>query len=305
MNDNLAKQIGDKKSFSFYRPNIIAGKYMGYDCIIKYDSNTLTYNMDIYAKGDKSDELNKIIKKINKDIVIKDKKNGINIIETCNDKKDLPTLINKIIDVIIDFLKKNKYKAICMRCGLEKPTTLVDYDGLINYCCEDCYKELEELVGSTNAKKDVKERTGLGIIGMLIGFIPGIILWIILSLLKVDTSIAACAIMLGGAFGYKILAKTIKIKGLIITLVMGFLAIFVMNEVSYVLVVYNKYKEMYLINYWDAYKALPYYFDKIVNLKTNYNHDLLWGNILALFGALGNFGLYYQSQSKAKLRKLG
>lgn len=303
----IAKKIGKNNEFRYFAPGVYIGKYDNYDINIKYDSASLLYNMNFSVSGKQNiDKLNDELSKIDKYAVARYKKNSLTITEACDSMRLMPELVNTILDKIINYLKKNKYLNVCKHCGENNPTNLISLDGNVNYYCDNCFNEaVKSYKKEIVQNKKVKENILLGIIGSIIGSIPGIIIFFGLAYLKINSSFAALIIMLGSAYGYKWFANSMKIFGLIISLIIGFISIIIANELSCAYILYTEYDNIYNINLFDAYKAIPYYVSNSTSFKTTYLEDLIIAIVFGLFGGLSNFGLYRKYTASNKIVKVG
>lgn len=303
MSKKIALQIGDDFK---YKEGVYVGKYRNFDIIIRYDNASLLYNMYFSIKSLKDlDKLNKLLAKKDKHAIAKYKNNILTITHYCETIKDMPKLIHNIIDDIIDFLDKNKIKNVCRSCHNIKKTYLVDYDSAISFYCDDCFNDtIEEYKIQIKKYKDIKENVILGVIGAIIGALPGLIIFLVLDYLNFSSFFASLVIMLGSAYGYKWFAKTLKEKGLVISLIIGFIIIILSNEISNAYNLYIEYSSLYKINLFDAYKAMPYYITNSEVFRSSYIQSLIITIIFGIIGSLSNIGLYRRYIAINKIKKI-
>ena len=305
MGKKLAKKI--KGDFKYINGSYYSN-YLGYDTIIRYDYTSMLYNIYFTVKG-KNDikKLNDILNSIDEHAVARYKNNNLTISQACNKKSLMPDLVNDILDEVISYLDDNKYKYVnlCRVCQSEEKTSLVDIDSNISYACDKCYKKIEkDYEKELKEKKLIKERIIPGLFGAILGSIPGLIIWLILAYLKINPSVIGLIIMLGSAYFYRYMATSMKISGLIISLLIGFIFIIIANEISNAYILYNDYINQYNINIIDAYKAIPYYLDKTPAFKTMYYQNLMLSLMFALFGGLTNFRVYTNFRASNKIRRI-
>ena len=307
MYKKLAKEIGNNSGFKYFSPGVFIGKYQNYDINIKYDGASLLFNMNFAVTGKENiSKLNEELAKVDKFAVARYKNITLTISEACDSLKNMPHLINQILDIIINFLNRNKYHNVCKHCGENNETSLVSIDGTVNYYCDNCYKKaIKSYQEEIMENKRIKENIILGIIGSIIGSIPGIIIFFVLAYLKINSSFAALIIMLGSAYGYKLFANSMKLFGLIFSLLIGFGAIILANELSCAYILYTEYNNIYNISIFDAYKAIPYYVSNSASFRTTYIEDLVIAVIFGIFGGLSNFGLYRKFTANNKVVKVG
>ena len=141
MGKKLANELGN--NFKYYYGAYYT-KHNGYDITLKYDYTSLLYNLTFNVKGNTNiDKLNKILIKTDEFIVAKYKNNLLTITKACDHSKDMPKLINNILNIVTDYLKDNKYKNICKMCNKEENTLLVSIDDNNSYICDKCIKNIE------------------------------------------------------------------------------------------------------------------------------------------------------------------
>lgn len=301
MGKKLAKELGDNYKY-FY--GAYYSKHNGYDITIKYDYASLLYNLTFNVKGkDNIDELNKLLSKKGEYIVAKFKNDLLTITQACDHSRDIPKLINNILDDVTKYLKNNNYKNICKLCGKEEKTTLVSIDDNINFICDKCIKDIEKTYQKKiEENKRIKENIPLGIIGAIVGAIPGLLIWILLAYLMINPCVVALIIMFGSAYFYRYMAKSMKLPGLIISILIGFIFIILANELTNAYSLYNEYVSQYSINIFDAYKAIPYYLQANDVFKHTYTQNLILTIMFFAFGSLTNIGIFrgYMATSKVK-----
>ena len=306
MGKKIAQKIGKENSFYSYGSNVYLGKYENYDVIIRYDFASLIFNINFNVKGKNNiDALNKILSKIDKFAVARYREPNLTITESCDSIKDMPSLANRVLEVVTQYLKKNNYHNLCKKCKKDKDTFLVNIDENVLYCCEECYKKsVKDYEKELQEKKNIKENVIAGFFGAILGSIPGVVLWFALAYLMVNPTVIALIIMLGSAYGYKWAAKSMKLPGLLISLLVGFFNVILANEFSNAYILYNEYINQYHINIFDAYKALPYYLNNSQSFKGIYQQNLLLSAMFGFFGGLSSFGIYRRFIASNKIKKL-
>ena len=237
----IAKKIGTDTIYC--GSNNFAGSIMDYHFLIKYDSQSSVYTLSFSVELDNDiTKLNNNIKKEIKDAIVSYNNKNLNIVGSVTDKKYLPEIINPLLEIIGKYLKDNNALEVCRHCKEVKKTFLVDNDSEISFYCNDCYKVVKK---AANYKKEKynksKENILLGIIGAIIGTIPGIILWILFGFIGIEPGIAGIAITMGSAVFYKKFAHNIKIPGIIISTVVGLFMVLVAHEINCAIYIYNLY----------------------------------------------------------------
>ena len=155
------------------------------------------------------------------------------------------------------------------------------------------------------SSKKSKQNTILGIIGALIGTIPGILSWFFLGFLNIENGLAAIIIAIGASLGFKWLGKNMKTSGMIISVAIALITIFVAHELNCTYYIYKLYKQDYMISLWDAYKSIPYYLNTISDFKKMFINQLISGYILSIAGIFSAYSLHRQSIYTCDIKKIG
>ena len=303
MGKKIANELGENYKYYY---GAYYTKYNGYDITIKYDYASLIYNLTINVKGNENiEKLNKLLSKKDEYLVAKYKNNLLTISQACDHSKDIPKLINNILDDVTNYLKDNKYKNICKVCNKEENTSLISIDDNINFVCDKCIKSIEKNhKKELENRKKIKENIPLGIIGAIIGCIPGLLMWILLTYLMINPTVIGLVIMFGSAYFYRYMAKSMKLPGLIISILIGFIFIILANEFTNSYTLYNEYVNQYNINIIDAYKAIPYYLQTNEIFRHSYSQNLILTIMFFIFGSFTNIGIFRRYIATNRIKKL-
>lgn len=301
----IAQKIGTNTIYC--GSNIFAGSITDYHFLVKYDSQSSVYTLSFSVEMDSNiTKLTNSIKKEVKDAIVSYNNKNLNIVGSVTNKKYLPEIINPLLEIVGKYLKDDKALEVCRHCKEVKKTFLVDNDSEISFYCDDCYKVVKK---ATNYKKEKynksKENILLGIIGAIIGTIPGILLWILFGFIGIEPGIAGIAITMGAAVFYKKFAHNIKLPGIIISAGIGLFMVLVAHEINCAIYIYNLYKSDYVIRLFDAYKAIPYYLKTVTEFHKIFNNGLLTGYLLSIIGVFTSYSLQRQNANTYEIRKIG
>lgn len=302
------KKIEDKFVYQtkYVRSNIFAGKNK-FQYLIKYDNQASVYNLTFNIDNlNDYNNLVKKIKKVNKDIIVSYNNKILSIVGSVTNKKYLPEMLNPILEVLNTYFEENECFEVCKHCKNKKTSHLTDNDGEINYFCNDCYNEFSKTANYKKDKyKETKENLFLGMLGSIIGVIPGILLWCILSYVNVDPSISGLIIATGATLGYKNFSKNIKLPGIVLNTIISLIAVFIALELGSTIYLYTQYKSTFQITLFDAYKAIPYYLKTITEFEKLFNNQLLSSYILTMISLFTTFSLNYQKVHNYDIKRLG
>ncbi len=108
-----------------------------------------------------------------------------------------------------------------------------------------------------------EERTPLpvlnGIIGALLGSLPGVLLWIILGQFGYIAGIAGWLMIIGARFGYQKLAGGINKLGSVLSLIIALIMPAVSEYIGLAVSVYREFHADYGVTVGDAFRSIPYF----------------------------------------------
>ncbi|MCI8876389.1 MAG: hypothetical protein HFI77_10225 [Lachnospiraceae bacterium] len=114
--------------------------------------------------------------------------------------------------------------------------------------------QMENLVTEDWEKK---ENLPLGLIGAVIGILLGSVLWVLIGQIGFIAGIAGYAIVFCGMKGYQLLGKKLSKTGIIICIVLSFLAIIGAEVVSLGITAYRELSEYYSLTLGESFSLLP------------------------------------------------
>lgn len=167
-------------------------------------------------------------------------------IQSPNLLKNLPDVINRIVDPLIQYLTMGGYTTGCECCGgAEGQVDIYEVNGVANYLCGNCAAGVEEnLQARQAAVLSQKSNLVAGLVGAFIGAMIGCALWILIYKLGYIAGIAGLAIGVCAMKGYEILGGCLDRKGVIGSVIIMIVMVFLANKLSWA---------------WDAYDALGIY----------------------------------------------
>ncbi|MCM1259218.1 MAG: hypothetical protein NC307_15425 [Roseburia sp.] len=102
-----------------------------------------------------------------------------------------------------------------------------------------------------------KENILLGIIGAVVGILLGSVLWVLIGQIGFIAGIAGYAIVFCGMKGYEILGGKLSKAGIVLCIILSFLAIIGAEVVSLGIAAYRELGEYYSITLGQAFSLLP------------------------------------------------
>lgn len=226
--NELLNEISEKTGLRFSgKSDAIGGAYEGYNITINCFSNIVYINIPIritneYYVNEINDFLRHISNKYNYVTLAQYICSGIKI--QCSKEvrqEEQENIIIVILNEVVNFAKERNLVTCCEECGQSNYVVPYIKDGfLVPWCVKCQLKEKEKEVASVNQNVNKSQGPNLisGIIGAIIGAFLGAVIWIIISQIGYISSIGGLAIAIGTIKGYEILGHGMDKNGLIISI---------------------------------------------------------------------------------------
>ena len=214
-----------------------------------------------------------------------------------NLQKNLPKVMNECVDPVINYLISANYTSGCGNCGdYANPLSVYDINGQHHYICDTCAKEIEaSLISNQQEMKMKKGNIVPGIIGALLGALIGAVLWVLIYKLGYIAGIAGAITAICAFKGYEMFAKHLDKKGVIISLVISVLMIFLANRIAWAWEAYEALKD-YGYTFTAAFQTL----DEILaasDLTGSFYGDLATGYFLTALCSIGSIIRTFKNSS--------
>lgn len=122
-----------------------------------------------------------------------------------------------------------------------------------------------------------------GIIGALLGSIPGIILWVVIGQLGFIAGICGWLMIRGAIFGYQKLAGGIDKRGSVIATIIALLMPIAGEYLGLAVSVYRTFHEEYAVTVGEALSSVPLYLSQ-ADIVEDIIFSLLIGYVLIILG---------------------
>lgn len=142
----------------------------------------------------------------------------------------------------------------------------------------------EQTVDLTSGVQPVRENILLGIIGAVLGVLLGAALWVFLGRIGFIAGIAGYAIVFCGMKGYELLGGHLSKGGIILCIILSFLAILAAEFVSLGITVHSELGEMYFLSMADSFRIVPELL-KESELISAVAKDLIFGYALSIWAS--------------------
>lgn len=209
-------------------------------------------------------------------------------IRTPNLSKNLPTVLNGIIEPIINYMVNGMYSSGCENCGnaLEQ-IHCYEINGQHHYICEACEGDIQ---GSLQEQQDItiaqKSNLVPGLVGAFLGSLLGCILWVLIYRLGYIAGIAGAVTAICAMKGYEMFGKHLDKKGVIGSVIIMVIMIFFANKIAWSWEAYSALKE-YDYTFSDCFRALGEIL-KVTESTASYYGDLAIGYVLTLVASYRN-----------------
>ena len=200
--------------------------------------------------------------------------------------KKIPEIINYNVEYVINVLSSNGYVTGCGSCGTSnKAIDCYEINGNHRFLCNDCVANMEmqfqqHQQNMVNKESDIVK----GTIGAVLGSIAGVILWILIYKAGYIAAIAGFVIALGALKGYEKLGKNLNKKGVISSIIVIVIMVWLANRISCALDVYDGLSIYGNYSFMDCFTNLIDILD-YVDAKGDYYLNLAMGYVLTIAGS--------------------
>ena len=147
----------------------------------------------------------------------------------------------------------------------------------------------EPNIPSTPQPMEVPQKSNLiaGLVGAFLGSLIGCVLWVLIYKLGFIAGLAGAVTAICAMKGYEMFGKTLDKKGVICSILIVIIAIFLANKLAWSWEIYDVFKADYDISFFDAFLAS----DAVIaesDLVSDYYIDLLVGYALTIWASYKN-----------------
>lgn len=202
--------------------------------------------------------------------------------------KKFVEIANDIVGRVLLYLVQNGYTSDCSGCGCLSGMELYFVNGHYMWLCPDCAvkysQELEERKVYTKAQSS--HLLG-GLVGAFLGALIGAILYVVIYQLGYIAGICGLVMAVLAMKFYEKLGGCLDLKGVIASIAVVMVMVFVANKFAWALSAYIELKE-YDWSFFECYRDLNYIIE-MAELKSTYIFDLAVGYFISVIGCLRRF----------------
>lgn len=203
--------------------------------------------------------------------------------------KNVPERVNTIVTPVINFLASNAFVSGCGNCGTTDETpSCYEINGRYHYLCQACAGNVgASLEMNQQNIKAQKSNLVAGLVGAFLGALIGCIVYVLIYRLGYIAGIAGAITAICAFKGYEMLGKHLDLKGVISSLVIVLIMIFLANKLAWSWEIYDAYAPYYDITFFDAFISA----DEIIaenDLTGTYYGELFIGYLLMVVGSISN-----------------
>lgn len=299
--ENIRSQILNGSLQDYKRH--LAGCYKGFYITVTFCSPYYTVRINAALKSDETNadlnaflqELKHSHKHLSKTEIFK---NSILLTVTSpNLRKNLPDVLNGIVNPAIDYLSNHFYTSGCENCGSNESTLeCYEINGTYHYLCGSCVQEVDKsLYENQQVSRAQKSSLIAGLIGAFLGALLGCVLWIVIYRLGYIAGIAGAVIGICAMKGYEILGKHLDKKGVVSCVMIMVVMIYFANRISWAWEAYSALGE-YGFTFTDCYRALLDILE-LNELTGAYFGDLAIGYLLTAVSSFRYIKAAFQTSS--------
>lgn len=272
----------------------VSGRYRGYN-VVCYETNgksTQIVNISASSEGDSNcNELKTFMNtllplyKQFKDATADE--HSLTLTFVVGTPKKFVEIANDIVGRIIRYLAQNGYTSGCANCGLSGEALYLVNDHYMWLCSECAAKyqsELEER--KVNAKTQSSNLVG-GLVGAFLGALIGSVLYVVVYQLGYIAGVCGFVMAVLALKFYEKLGGCLDLKGVIASIVVVMIMVFVSNKLAWSWSAYSALKDSGW-TFFDCFRELDYIIETL-ELKGSYTSDLVVGFLISAIGCVRSF----------------
>lgn len=167
-------------------------------------------------------------------------------VKSPNLAKNIPNVINGIVEPVIQYLINGNYVSGCENCGSTTETlNCYEINHGYHYLCTGCAGQIQSSLQQNQQNIQSQKSNFIpGLVGAFLGSLIGCVLWIIIYKLGYIAGIAGAVTGVCAMKGYEMLGKHLDKKGVIGSVIIMFVSIYFANKLAWS---------------WEAYEALRFF----------------------------------------------
>mgnify|MGYP001176946402 FL=1 len=126
----------------------------------------------------------------------------------------------------------------------------------------------------------------LGVIGAILGSIPGLVVWLLLSKLGVIAAISGVVLIAGTLFGYNFFAKKISTFGFVFCTAVVLFMVYFATKLSWCIEIHSECKD--ILTFKECFSEFSSLL-KLTACKGSFIRDLFMGYLITAISAVGAY----------------
>ena len=219
--------------------------------------------------------------------------------------KNIPEVVNGIVDPVIDYLISYTFTSGCSECGTNmSQIDCYEINGGHYFLCDACKDKIHaSLQASQQETQSKKSSLIAGLVGAFLGALIGCIFWVLIYKLGYIAGIAGAVTGICAMKGYTILGGHLDKKGVVGSAIIMLIMIYFANKVAWSWDAYSALKD-YGWSFTECYQNLGYILDE-TDLVGSYYGELVIGYILTILcSAKSIINAFRESSGSYSIKKI-
>ncbi|MDD3219425.1 MAG: hypothetical protein PHC41_06225 [Lachnospiraceae bacterium] len=191
--------------------------------------------------------------------------------------------VAEALEVVTRYLHVNGYENCCQTCGKVENTDAYIVSGGIALLCPDCFASMSSAVDLKNQEtSQKKENVVAGIVGALLGSLVGAIAIVILGQLGYVAALSGVVMGICALKGYELLAGKLSRKGIVISVIIMLIMVFVGHRVDWAITVASYFE----VDFFTAFNGITQLIQEQYIEAGSYYTGLVMVYLFAVAGAV-------------------
>ncbi len=192
---------------------------------------------------------------------------------------DITPGVNDAVNFIMYCVNQFECTPCCSVCGRYGDVDVYSIENNVSALCTGCYGTLQnDVVENILSDSSIRMNYPMGVLGAILGGICGALIWILFSVMGRIGWMAGLVAGFGGVMGFKWLGKKISTAGIVLSIIISFIFLFMGMYIAAGIDMYNALTaEGISVTFRDALDIIPYFMQ-----DSEYTGTLIYNNIFGI-----------------------
>lgn len=171
--------------------------------------------------------------------------------------------LREVLSAVTGYCRSNSMVSCCKHCGTQSDLAPFSINGKCTVMCNNCFEKIKAELSV--AQQEIKAKKGnivTGIVGAFLGSLIGVVLWVIAAQLGYIVAVVGLVFAVCAIKGYEKFGGKLNVGGIVIAILIAVAMLYLAENISLAVEIYNHYKADYDISFFDAFSSIPEFMEE-------------------------------------------